>query len=117
MACFITLRHPLLALEKIHDVCTGTVLMQTAICDDTGEVPRAEFHPFGIKSGPPENPSHDPTCFWFPNHACCAAMLEHVGFQQIERLAPQAPVGAVFRATAARQVKGAPPDETKAPWA
>ena len=111
------LRHPLLALEKIHDVCTGTILMQTAISDDPGEMPRAEFHRFGIKSGPPENPVHDPTCFWFPNVACCAAMVEHVGFQHVERLAPQAPVGAVFRAKAARQGKGAPPDETKAPWA
>jgi tRNA (mo5U34)-methyltransferase len=110
------LRHPILALEKIRDVCTGTLLMQTATCSDNGEVPMAEFHPFGIKSGPPDNPTHDPTCFWFPNPACCAAMLEHVGFKQVERLSPQAPVGAVFSAQAPAQAKGLPPDETKAPW-
>lgn len=110
------LRHPLLALEKIRDVCTGTLLMQTATCANNGEAPMAEFHPFGIKSGPVDNPSHDPTCFWFPNPACCAAMLEHVGFKQIKRLSPQAPVGAVFSAQAAVQVKGMPPDEMKAPW-
>jgi tRNA (mo5U34)-methyltransferase len=111
------LRHPLLALEKIRDVCTGTLLMQTAISDDPVDVPRAEFHPFGIKSGPPEKPVHDPTCFWFPNVACCAAMLEHVGFQQVEHLATEAPVGAVFRATAARPAKGAAPDKATVPWA
>ena len=111
------LRHQLLALEKIQDVCRGTLLMQTAVCSDQGKTPMSEFHPFGITSGPPENPSHDPTCFWFPNVACCQAMLEHTGFQEIERISPTASVGAVFRAKAAVQDKGALTDETKAPWA
>jgi len=110
------LRHPLLALEKIHSVCSGTLLMQTATSADASDTPIAEFHPFGIESGPPENRRCDPTCFWFPNPACCAAMLAHAGFQQIERISPEAPVGAVFRAKSALQAKGMPPDETKAPW-
>ena len=59
--------------------------MQTATCDDTSKKPMAEFHPFGIKSGPAENPSYDPTCFWFPNIACCEALLQHVGFQEVEQ--------------------------------
>lgn len=111
------LRHPLLALEKIQDVCTGTLLMQTAICGDQGSVPIAEFHPFGIDSGPLENPHHDPTCFWFPNPPCCAAMLKQAGFQDVVRISSEAPVGAVFRAKAAVQRKGIRADETKAPWA
>jgi hypothetical protein len=110
------LRHPLLALEKIYEVCTGTVLMQTAISAVDAPEPRADFHPFGIASGPAENPIHDPTCFWFPNLACCKAMLEHVGFREVERLSPQANVGGVFRARAARQSKGEEPDKTTAPW-
>ena len=110
------LRHPLLALEKIHSVCTGTLLMQTATSGDVSEAPKAEFHPFGVQSGPADNPCHDPTCFWFPNIACCVAMLAHVGFQEIERLSPEAPVGAVFRAKAAVQTRGAAPDWSKAPW-
>jgi tRNA (mo5U34)-methyltransferase len=110
------LRHPLLALEKIHSLCSGNLLMQTATSSDPSEVPRAEFYPFGVKSRPPENPMHDPTCFWFPNVACCAAMLEHVGFKEIERLSPEAPVGAVYRAKAAVQSVALPPDEMKAPW-
>ena len=56
------LRHPLLALEKILPVCTGTLLMQTySINEDDpaiekipelSKVSLAKFHPFGIKSGP-----------------------------------------------------------------
>jgi len=110
------LRHPLLALEKIHSVCTGTLLMQTATCDNQGNAPIVEFHPFGITSGPPEKPSRDPTCFWFPNIAACAAMLEHVGFKDVQRISPNAPVGGVFRAKAALQEKGHPPAEETAPW-
>lgn len=110
------LRHPLLALEKIRSVCTGTLLMQTASTQEGGDKSVAEFHPFGIESGPADNRRRDPTCFWFPNAACCAAMLEHVGFEGVERLSPAASVGAVFRAHAAPRIKGAPPDEMKAPW-
>ena len=44
------LRHPILALQKVASVCTGTLLMQTATCDDTSKKPMAEFHPFGIKA-------------------------------------------------------------------
>src|SRR5208283_4754845 len=109
------LRHPILALQKIASVCTGTLLMQTATCEDKTDKPMAEFHPFGVKSGPPENPSHDPTCFWFPNIACCKAMLEHVGFQNVEQNRSGAPVGGVFRAQTAVPEKGAPPVEMKAP--
>ena len=110
------LRHPLLALEKIHGVCTGTLLMQTAMCENTDDQPMAEFHPFGIKSGPPENPSYDPTCFWFPNAACCIGMLQHVGFKEVKRISPRAAVGGVFCAKAALQAKGKAPDESTAPW-
>jgi tRNA (mo5U34)-methyltransferase len=113
---FYHLRHPILALQKIASVCTGTILMQTATCENTSDKPMAEFHPFGLKSGPPENPSYDPTCFWFPNIACCIAMLQHVGFQNVEQLAKDTPVGGVFRAQATVRQKGAPPDEMKAPW-
>ncbi len=58
--------------------------MQTAMCENTKDQPMAEFHPFGIKSGPPDDPSYDPTCFWFPNPACCIAMLEYVGFKEVK---------------------------------
>jgi tRNA (mo5U34)-methyltransferase len=110
------LRHPLLALAKIQAVCRGTLLMQTAICANTSDTPMAEFHPFGIKSGPPEAPTHDPTCFWFPNPACCVAMLEHVGFTEITRVHPESTAGAIFRAEAKIRDKGKAPDQMTAPW-
>ncbi len=110
------LRHPILALQKIQTVCTGTLLMQTATCDNQSDKPLAEFHPFGVRSGPPERPSHDPTCFWFPNIACCVAMLQHVGFTDVEQISPKAPVGGVFRGKAPVQQKGRRPAENTAPW-
>ncbi len=110
------LRHPLLALEKIHSVCTGTLLMQTSTCGDRSQKPMAEFHPFGITSGPKDNPSRDPTCFWFPNIAGCIAMLQHVGFKDVQRISPKSFAGGVFRAKAAAQAKGQPPSEETAPW-
>lgn len=51
------LRHPILVLQKITSVCTGTVLMQTAICDNTSDKPMAEFHPFGITSASRHSPA------------------------------------------------------------
>ena len=110
------LRHPVLALQRIAKLCTSTLLMQTALCDDTSDRALAEFHPFGIMSGPADRPTHDPTCFWFPNRACCRAMLEHVGFLQIEDLSGDLAAGGIFRAQAPVQRKGAAPDEATAPW-
>ncbi len=110
------LRNPLLALERIQQVCSGTLLMQTAICSNTSDTPMAEFHPFGVKSGPPDNPVCDTTCVWFPNPACCIGMLEHLGFKEAERISSSAPVGGVFRARAATPSKGHPPDHDTAMW-
>jgi len=110
------LRHPLLALEKIQAVCSGTLLMQTAICADTSDTPMAEFHPHGIESGPPDNRVCDTTCVWFPSPACCIGMLDHLGFKGPERISTDAPVGGVFRAKAATPTKGQPPLPEKNMW-
>ena len=52
------LRHPILALEKILAVCTGTMLLQTAIFEVPGmpDTPLARFHP----SRSPERPAGKP---------------------------------------------------------
>lgn len=110
------LRHPLLALERIRRVCTGTLLLQTATGAAASGQAAADFHPFGLESGPPHARLRDPTCFWFPNPAACEAMLAHVGFAGIERLSPGWQGGAVFRARSPEQVPGAAPDEATAPW-
>jgi len=80
------LRNPLLSLQKVASVTSGTVLLQTLGFElaSLGDISAAQFHPFGIKSGPADNPMHDPTVFWVPNRACIRDMLRHVGFVEIE---------------------------------
>jgi len=110
------LRHPLLALEKVASVCSGTVLLQTANYESpaVGDLSVAKFHPFGIQSGPADNPMYDPTVFWLPNAACVRDMLLHVGLIDVESLSTIP--GVVFRAKVAERSAGTPPDESKVPW-
>jgi tRNA (mo5U34)-methyltransferase len=109
------LRHPLLALERIARVCTGSLLMQTANYEDPafGDQAFAKFHPFGIESGPKEAPLFDPTVFWLPNAACVRDMLRHAGFVSIKCLGGP---GVVFHAEVIEKISGIPPDPSKAPW-
>ncbi len=112
------LRNPVLALEKIFSVCTGTLLMQTA---GMVEIPNqenialAQFHPRGIQSGTAENPMFDPTVFWLPNVECTRALVNHVGFQNVDVLSTDK-AGTILRAQSPTKLPGQRPDETKAPW-
>jgi len=112
------LRNPILALEKILSVCTGTILLQTAIYEAPGatEIPLAKFHPLGLNSGPPENPEWDPTVFWLPNAECVKAMVAHTGFENIETVSTDPKISIVVRARSPVQARGQAPDQTKAPW-
>ena len=112
------LRNPILALERILSVCTGTILLQTATYEVPGAtgIPLAKFHPFGLKSGPAENPQWDPTVFWLPNAECVRAMVAHAGFQDIETISTESKIGIVVRARSPLQTIGEAPDQTKAPW-
>jgi tRNA (mo5U34)-methyltransferase len=111
------LRHPLLALEKIFEVCTGTLHMQTAsfLNEALGDVSASLFHPFGIESGPPEARVLDPTVFWVPNAACVSAMLSHVGFVNVWG-GDTVSAGAVFLGEVPNPSPGEAPDQMKAPW-
>lgn len=112
------LRNPILALEKIFSVCTGTLLMQTSgMVEIPGQedVALAQFHPGGIQSGTTENPMFDPTVFWLPNVACTRALVSHVGFQNVEVLSTDK-AGTVVHAQSPTKLPGQRPDETKAPW-
>jgi tRNA (mo5U34)-methyltransferase len=110
------LRHPILALEKIYDVCAGTLLLQSAYAEDStfSDQPMAKFHPCGIESGPPGRRAWDRTVFWIPNSACIRDMLAHVGFVRVEKVSEAA--GFVFRAQAPSLSLGTPPDLSKSPW-
>ncbi len=111
------LRHPLLALEKILEVCTGTMLLQTAVAEPPGlsEQPTARFYPHGMASGPRQE-DRDPTVFWMPNRECVRAMVDSTGFAAIETVCEDDRVSIVVRARSPVQAKGVPPDQEKAPW-
>jgi tRNA (mo5U34)-methyltransferase len=82
------LEYPLLGVEKVAAMCSGTLLVQsftleTAYLTDQS---LARFRPHGVTSGPKDNPSYDPTVFWEPNAACIKDMLDNVGLVTIEQL-------------------------------
>ena len=110
------LRNPILALERVRAVSSGTLLFQTHGFTDPGVTSaNARFNPFGVQSGPPEKPVWDRTVFWVPNAECARDMLAHVGYADIE--GGYTPAGVVFRASVAEPSKGVSPDPKTAPWA
>jgi tRNA (mo5U34)-methyltransferase len=111
------LRNPLLAFERIHAICTGSLLLQTLSAEVPGspDVPYARFYPSGMESGPKEKPSFDPTVFWVPNVACVAGMARSAGFVDVEGRADRH-VSCVLRARAPRIEPGKAPDQRTAPW-
>lgn len=113
---FYHLKHPLLALEKLLKVCSGTLLMQTATFEHGGmeEIPLVRFYPHGMRSGP-AGEKWDPTIFFRPNEIGVVAMLDSAGFENIEVISTY-PNPNAFRATSPVQAKGRAPDHTKAPW-
>ena len=124
------LKHPLLGIEKVAAVTSGTLLIQSWTLETTAltDQPLAKFQAHGLMSGPKENPIRDTSVYWEPNAACIRAMLDHVGFVDIERLPGVEPTtrerivrrlrphtyrtwngSAQFRAQAAIQSRGSAP--------
>lgn len=108
------LRDPLLSLKKIRKVCTGTLLVQSATNPELENInaPVASFHPDGVMSGPNKQ-NHDPTVFWLPNTACVGAMVESIGFVDVERVGTH---NCIWRAKNPHQAKGMKIQEIDAPW-
>ncbi len=83
------LRYPLLALDFISSVCTGSIHVESAVLDDyspynggfghgyPGRQPVMEFYPGEEYSG-----NH--TNWWTPTQACLGLMLLAAGFEQVE---------------------------------
>jgi tRNA (mo5U34)-methyltransferase len=113
---FYHLKHPQLALERIKNVCVGDLLFQTVVCEEpaVAGIPWARYHPHGTMSGS-DHRTYDPTNFWFFNSACCVAMLDSVGFTNIEIVSGE-PHPFVIRARAAEARPGCPPDQARTPW-
>jgi tRNA (mo5U34)-methyltransferase len=92
MGVLYHLRHPLLALDLLHEHVVKDTLVFQSLMRGSREVPTlASDYPFwetGIFDQPGypimhfvENRySHDPTNWWIPNRACAEAMLRSAGF-------------------------------------
>lgn len=93
MGVFYHLRHPLLALDLIHEHVTRDMLLfQSLQRGSATEVPVAEDYAF-FDAAPFEEPGYpkmhfvehryctDPTNWWLPNSACVQAMLRSTGFR------------------------------------
>lgn len=111
------LRHPLLALDRILSVCTGTMLMQTATWDHPSvtDQPVSRFDPFGMPSGP-GGETYDPTVFWRPNNECVRALLQSTGFKNVEYISKEPSISVAIRGESEIQRAGVPPDPMTAPW-
>jgi tRNA (mo5U34)-methyltransferase len=96
------LRHPLLALDLLHEHVADDVLVFQSLQRGSDEVEplEADYH-FWVteifdKPGYPKlhfvesRYSEDPTNWWIPNRACTEAMLRSAGFEIVDR--PEAEV-------------------------
>ena len=111
------LRNPLQALMAIRKVCTGTMLLQTAIHEEPGlsDTPFSRFHPFGIRSGK-DGEHYDPTVFFLANRACVKAFTESAGFDDVDVFCTDDAVSIVLSAKGPVQAPGVAPNQETAPW-
>jgi tRNA (mo5U34)-methyltransferase len=96
MGVLYHLRHPLLALDLLHEHAVKDLLVFQTLMRGSPHVDRIEkdypFEETGIFESPGypamffvENRySHDPTNWWIPNRACAEAMLRSAGFEILE---------------------------------
>lgn len=101
MGVLYHLRHPLLALDLLHEHVVGDLLVfQSMLRGSLSTSPLAEDYPFEERSvfDRPDFPrlhlveksyAHDPTNWWVPNRACVEAMLRMSGFEVEERPLPE----------------------------
>ncbi|AUX46625.1 SAM-dependent methyltransferase [Sorangium cellulosum] len=96
MGVLYHLRHPLLALDLLHEHVVGHTLVFQSMQRGSAEVPQLEGdYPFAEKRIFDEESypklhfvehsySHDPTNWWIPNRACAEAMLRSAGFEIVD---------------------------------
>src|SRR5205807_3846120 len=93
MGVLYHLRHPLLALDLLHEHVVSDTLVFQSLMRGSREIGRVErdypFEETGIfedSSYPAlyfveHRYAHDPTNWWIPNRACAEAMLRSAGFE------------------------------------
>jgi tRNA (mo5U34)-methyltransferase len=97
MGVLYHLRHPLLALDLIHEHVAGDLLVFQSMQRGSREIlPLAEDYPFEA-AAQFEDPGYprlnfiehryagDPTNWWVPNRACAEAMLRNAGFEILQQ--------------------------------
>lgn len=109
MGVLYHLRHPLLALDLLHEHVVSDLFVFQTMCRGRAERrPVEEDYPFS-EEGIFEDPAFprmcfiekryagDPTNWWIPNRACAEAMLRSAGFQIVDH--PEAEVFVCRRGT------------------
>jgi tRNA (mo5U34)-methyltransferase len=101
MGVLYHLRHPLLALDLIHEHVARDVLVFQSMLRGSPELmplasdyPFAETEIFADARFPKmhfieDNYAHDPTNWWVPNRACVEAMLRSSGFAIVAHPEPE----------------------------
>jgi tRNA (mo5U34)-methyltransferase len=96
MGVLYHLRHPLLALDLLHEHAVKNTLIFQSLLRGDGRIQKVEEdYPFSekkifLKPGYPvlhfveRSYSHDATNWWIPNRACAEAMLRAAGFRIID---------------------------------
>ena len=81
------LRHPLLGLDKLADVCDGQIIVESHICDDFGVYRGGLGHGYPpdeivAEFYPVNNLGNNASNWWGPNLKCLAALIHAAGFTQ-----------------------------------
>jgi tRNA (mo5U34)-methyltransferase len=96
MGVLYHLRHPLLALDLLHEHVVGDTLVfqsllrgSPEVADVAGDYPFSETSIFAEDEFPrmyfiEDKYAGDPTNWWFPNRACAEAMLRSAGFAVVD---------------------------------
>jgi tRNA (mo5U34)-methyltransferase len=96
MGVLYHLRHPLLALDLIHEHVAGNLLLFQSMQRGSPEMMHVPDNPPFTEAAIFDEPgypklhfieneySNDPTNWWAPNAACSAAMLRSAGFEILE---------------------------------
>lgn len=85
------LRDPMLALDRIHDLCRDQVIVETHLIDEAFLRSQGDFRSLAsihpelestciMQFYPGDSLNNDSTNVWAPNSACLRAMLEESGF-------------------------------------
>ena len=94
-------KHPYLALERISSVCDGALYVETASLDDCSPYRGGTGHGFDhnemlMEFYPGAEYAGNPSNWWAPTLQCLGAMMETVGFRDVDAWPlTESPVGIV----------------------